>query len=210
MPKKKDVESPEKTVARILGNPRIKIIRGETRVLKELWNWPDNPNKMTQKEAEDLKYSLNKFGVVDEPVIEEGNMIIGGNHRAGAILEIMGPEYEIPVKVIIGLTHDEKIELGLALNGILGTNDPNQLKITIDMLQQPEELLHLGFDEEQFKDLDVDLSADWGKDVEEELFEAPRDITPKKPVKCPHCGEEFIPEKEKGAIGRKKFKKDVS
>lgn len=210
MPKKKDVETLEKTVARILGNPRIKIIRGETRVLKELWNWPDNPNKMTQKEAEDLKYSLNKFGVVDEPVIEEGNMIIGGNHRAGAILEIMGPEYEIPVKVIIGLTHDEKIELGLALNGIHGTNDPNQLKITIDMLQQPEELLHLGFDEEQFKDLDVDLSADWGKDTEEELFQAPRDITPKKPVKCPSCGHEFVPEKEKGSVGRKKFKKDVS
>ena len=72
---------------------RIKIRYGETRTLKDLWNWPDNPNKMTQKEAKDLKTSLKKFGVVDPPIIEEGNMIIGGNHRAGAILEILGQPF---------------------------------------------------------------------------------------------------------------------
>lgn len=176
---------------------RIKIRYGETRTLKDLWNWPDNPNKMTQKEAKDLKTSLKKFGVVDPPIIEEGNMIIGGNHRAGAILEIMGPDYEIPVTVITGLTHDEKIQLGLALIKIHGSPDSGKLKVIIDSLQTPDELLDLGFDVEDFKDLEVSLDVFTGK-TEADGFEVLEESKPRL-IKCPACGHEFTREKKSGS-----------
>lgn len=186
----------------------IKITHGETRKLTQLYAWKDNPNEMTEKEAKDLIYSVKTFGVVEPIVIDEEDMVIGGNHRCGAIMEVLGPDAEVPCTMISGLTKELKNKLGIALNKIHGSTNPDKLKSLIDSFEGPEELINLGFDEESLKDLDVDLTVDWGEKDQEYFFEAPREIK-KKPVKCPNCGHEFIPEKEKGNVGRDKYKDKV-
>ena len=176
---------------------RIKIKYGEYRRLNSLYNWPENPNKMTQKEAVDLKKSLKKFGVTDVPIIDESGMILGGNHRAGAIFDIMGPEYIIPVTVISGLTREEATQLALALNKIHGSPDSKLLKTLIDTLQEPDELLNLGFDVEDFKDLEVSLDVFTGK-TEADGFEVLEESKERK-IKCPKCGHEFTKERKEGS-----------
>jgi ParB-like chromosome segregation protein Spo0J len=187
---------------------QIKILYGQSRKITELYSWKDNPNEMTEKEARDLINSVKTFGVVEPIVIDEENMVIGGNHRCGAIMEVIGPDADVPCTVIEGLTKEQKNKLGLALNKIHGNTDDAKLKILIESFEEPEELIHLGFDEEGLMNIDIDLTSDWAKESEEPLFEAPREIQ-KKPVKCPQCGHEFIPEKEKGNVGRKKYKEKV-
>jgi ParB-like chromosome segregation protein Spo0J len=187
---------------------KLKIKYGEIRKLTQLFSWKDNPNEMNKKEAMDLIYSVKTYGVVEPIVIDEEDMVIGGNHRCGAIMEVLGPEADVPCTMISGLTKEQKNKLGIALNKIHGSTNPDKLKSLIDSFEAPEELMNLGFDEESLKDLDVDLTVEWSKNDQELFFEAPRDIK-KKPIKCPHCGEEFIPEKEKGNVGRDKYKDKV-
>ena len=91
----------------------------------------------------------------------------------------------------------EKIQLGLALNKIHGSPDSGKLKVIIDSLQTPDELLDLGFDVEDFKDLEVSLDVFTGK-TEADGFEVLEESKPRL-IKCPACGHEFTREKKSGS-----------
>jgi hypothetical protein len=111
----------------------------------DLKEWDENPNEMTPGEDAALKASLRMYGVVDPPVIDEGNMVIGGNHRLGKIIEVFGKDHKISCTRILGLTRDEKVNLALALNKIHGKNNPEKLRALILSLPKIDDLLYLGF-----------------------------------------------------------------
>lgn len=50
----------------------------EQRKVNELIPWEGNPRQMTEKQAQDLKKSLEKMNLMSIPVIDTDNKIISG------------------------------------------------------------------------------------------------------------------------------------
>ena len=101
-----------------------------------------NPRRMTSKQYEDLKNSLEKFGSVDPIIINSDNTVVGGHQRLRIIREL-GAEF-VPV-VRVNLSKEDEKELNIRLNKNTGEFD-------LDVLAN---------------NFEVDELKDWGfKDVE--------------------------------------------
>jgi hypothetical protein len=91
----------------------------EKRRIKDLVPYVANPRQITEKQAKDLKASLERFGVADPIIINTDNTIIGGHQRKKILETLMGvdPDYEIDVRVPDReLSIDEARELNVRLN----------------------------------------------------------------------------------------------
>jgi len=101
-----------------------------------------NPRRMTNKQYEDLKNSLEKFGLVDPIIINSDNTVVGGHQRL-RIMRELGAEF-VPV-VRVNLSKEDEKELNIRLNKNTGEFD-------LDVLAN---------------NFEVDELKDWGfKDVE--------------------------------------------
>ena len=101
-----------------------------------------NPRRMTNKQYEDLKNSLEKFGLVDPIIINADNTVVGGHQRL-RIMRELGAEL-VPV-VRVNLSKEDEKELNIRLNKNTGEFD-------LDVLAN---------------NFEVDELKDWGfKDVE--------------------------------------------
>lgn len=119
--------------------------RTERRKIRDLIPWEGNPRKISAKQAEQLKASLDRFGVAAIPVIDADGTIVGGHQRAAILMSEGRGDLEIDVRVPTRkLTDEEFAELNLRLNRNLGEWD-------FDMLANFSEdlLLSVGFDEEE-------------------------------------------------------------
>jgi ParB-like chromosome segregation protein Spo0J len=97
---------------------------------------------MTNKQYEDLKSSLEKFGLVDPIIINADNTVVGGHQRL-RIMRELGAEYVPTVRV--NLSKEDEKELNIRLNKNTGEFD-------LDVLAN---------------NFEVDELKDWGfKDVE--------------------------------------------
>jgi hypothetical protein len=103
-----------------------------------------NPRELTEKQHQDLKDSLKRFGVVDPVLVninpERHNIIIGGHQRT-RVWEELG-NTEIPC-VELDLTLDQEKELNVRLNKNTGQFDFDMLANYFDQ----DELIEWGFDE---------------------------------------------------------------
>ena len=72
-----------------------------------------NPRKMTNKQYEDLRNSLEKFGCVD-PIIKNADNTIVGGHQRVRIMRELGAEL-VPV-VRVNLSKEDEKELNIRLN----------------------------------------------------------------------------------------------
>lgn len=70
----------------------------EKRKLSELIEFDKNPRYLTDKQKDDLKKSLQKFGLAEIPAIDTDNTIIAGHQRTRILAEIEG-DIEIDVRV---------------------------------------------------------------------------------------------------------------
>jgi hypothetical protein len=125
----------------------------EKRKIKELVPYVSNPRQITDKQAKDLKESLDRFGVADPLVINTDNTIIGGHQRKKILETLMGvdPDYEIDVRVPEReLSIDESRELNIRLNKNMGEWDFEVLANNFDV----DDLLEWGFDDTE---LDINL-----------------------------------------------------
>lgn len=103
-----------------------------------------NPRNITEKQFEDLKTSIEKFGFI-QPVIvnsnpERLNTIVGGHQRV-RVAKKMGYK-EVPI-VYKSLSLEEEKELNIRLNKNVGNWDWEKLGNEFDM----EDLLSWGFSE---------------------------------------------------------------
>ena len=71
----------------------------ETRKVKDLIPYEFNPRKLTDDKKKKLKASLDKFDVVEIPVINTNNVIIAGHQRVVVLLELGRGEEIIDVRV---------------------------------------------------------------------------------------------------------------
>ena len=122
----------------------------EQRRIQDLVPWNKNPRRMTEKQASDLRTSLERLNLMSIPVIDADNTIISG-HQHMKIMQALGRGEEvIDVRVPNRkLTDDELKEANLRENKNLGEWDFDLLAENFE----PCELEMVGFSEEELKDI---------------------------------------------------------
>jgi DNA modification methylase len=117
--------------------------RNEKRKISELNPAEYNPRQLTDKQAQDLTNSLERFQLADPIVINKNNTIIGGHQRINILKAKHGNNgLEVDVRVPDRqLTDEEERELNVRLNKNLGEWDYDALA---------------NFDEEMLKDVGFD------------------------------------------------------
>ena len=134
-----------------------------------------NPRQLTKDQYQNLKDSIQRFGLVDPIIVNSNptrkNIIVGGHQRV-KVAKDMKIEY-VPV-LEVDLTYDKERELNIRLNANTGEWDTDVLANMFDM----EELQDWGFDDIDLKMFDVKLD-----DKEQ----------PKKDkmIECPQCNFKF-------------------
>jgi ParB/RepB/Spo0J family partition protein len=150
----------------------------KTSVLKEA---EYNPRQMTKKQAEDLKASIKKFGLVDPIIVNKHprreDIVIGGHQRL-KIAAQLGID-TVPV-LYLDLDEEQEKELNLRLNKNTGEWDFDALSAFDSNL-----LLTIGFsDEELISIFQLDLKEEDPKEKEvDENIETDN--------RCPKCGYEW-------------------
>ena len=110
-----------------------------------------NPRQLSQRQYQNLRNSIQRFGLVDPILInvnkDRKNIIIGGHQRVNIakVLEIK----KVPC-VELDLTLEQERELNIRLNQNTGDWDFDVLADNFDL----DELMEFGFEE---KDLKLDL-----------------------------------------------------
>jgi hypothetical protein len=107
-----------------------------------------NPRQITKRQYEDLKKSLEKFGLVDPIIINSDNTVIGGHQRLRIVTELGATE--VPT-VRLNLSKEDERELNIRLNKNTGEFNLDLLANHFDM----EELKDWGF-----KDIEFGLNID--------------------------------------------------
>lgn len=157
----------------------------EQRKLSELKAWDHNPRHLTPRQEEKLTESIRRFGQVIPYSIGPDNQIYDGHQRKHVMkmMEEYGQDCIVDVRVSEReLTDDERRELVIRLHENTGDWNFDELANLYDF----EELGDWGFNE---KLLDYFMNPTFEPVSEDEQ---PR-LDQKKPVKCPHCGKEFVP-----------------
>jgi ParB-like chromosome segregation protein Spo0J len=117
----------------------------ERRKVKDLIPYYKNPRQLSEIQAAHLSESLDKFGLIDRPCINQNGTIIGGHQRITILNKL--PEEEIEVMVPSRLLNNSEVEeLNIRLNKNTGEFDydvlANEWEIT-DLIQwgfEPSEL----------------------------------------------------------------------
>jgi len=60
----------------------------ETRPIEELTPHHKNPRKLSKHDAEHLQSSMERFGVIDKPIINPDGKIIGGHQRLAILAKM--------------------------------------------------------------------------------------------------------------------------
>jgi hypothetical protein len=116
----------------------------ERRRIEDLIEYPKNPRSLTTKQFDQLKKSLKKFGLTNEPIINTDGTVIGGHQRL-RVLAHFGFEWvdvKIPSRT---LTDREVEELNIRHNKNGGDWDAEKLGNEWD----PRDLIEWGFTEEE-------------------------------------------------------------
>lgn len=141
----------------------------EKRKADDLVPNPDNPRRMTERQQEELRRSLEKFNLAEVPAVNTDNRIVAGHMRV-ATLKLLGRgKEEIDVRVPNRpLTEKEYKEYLLRSNQNRGEFDWELLAKNFEV----EELIGAGFGEElSFMFDDVTTLSEDGFDLEKALRE---------------------------------------
>lgn len=144
----------------------------EKRSIASLKDHPRNPRKLSKHDGEHLKKSIQKFGVIDKPVITPEGLIIGGHQRKNILKQLKLKEVDcwVPDR---DLTEEEVDELCIRLNKNVGTWSYEELANSWDV----GKLLEWGF---TMKEFEMDSSEIVDSKDEEDLVD--------NETKCPACG----------------------
>lgn len=168
----------------------------DTRKLSDLVPWEHNPKRMTKKQAEGLRLSIERFGFAVPFLVSPDGDIYDGHQRQalmGAIKQY-GPDAVVDVRVSSRpLDDDERRELVVRLK-------QNQAGWDFEMLPnlyEREELLEWGFEPEElgmFPDEpagdDPGAQVDRAAELREKWGVKTGDLWGMgKYTKCPKCGK---------------------
>jgi ParB-like chromosome segregation protein Spo0J len=154
----------------------------EKRKIKDLIPYVANPRQITEKQAQDLKASLERFGVADPIIINTDNTIIGGHQRKKILETLMNtdPDFEIDVRVPDReLSIDEARELNVRLNKNVAEWNFDTLANNFEL----DDLLDWGFEKSE-----LDLEMYYAPKFDEYDESIADDV---EMIECPNCGHHF-------------------
>ena len=148
----------------------------ETRSISGLKPHPRNPRQLSKHDHEHLSKSLDKFGLIDKPIINPDGCIIGGHQRVRVLQDSGITEVEcwVPNKA---LADKEVDELCIRLNKNTGTFD-------FDILANQWEVDDL----QEYGFLDFEIGLDGCADIDDDEEDAKPKI---KILECPECKAHF-------------------
>lgn len=141
----------------------------EKRKLKDLKDYAKNPRTMTKDQEAHLSASIEKFGLIDKPIVNLDGTLIGGHQRKRVLKKLGLKEVDcyVPDRQ---LDEKEVEELNIRLNRG-GSFDYDKLVNEYDI----SDLAAWGFSASDF-DLNLDLHDDKAEE-------------PQGHHKCPTCGK---------------------
>jgi ParB-like chromosome segregation protein Spo0J len=139
--------------------------------IRDLKPHPHNPRKLSKYDYEHLQKSLDKFGLIDKPIINSDGTIIGGHQRVAMLKRRGAKEIECWLPKI-ALTPKEADELTIRLNANHGAFD--------------YDILANDFDEDELREWGMDDIALGLDDLPQQ---EPEDEKEEK--KCPMCGKKI-------------------
>ena len=135
-----------------------------------------NPRQLTKDQHQHLKDSIQRFGLVDPILVnkhkDRKDIIIGGHQRVRVAKDL--DIDKIPC-IELSLTYEKERELNVRLNKNTGEWDMDNLANMFDM----EELVDWGFEENDLKIFDDEISLDDKQPKRDNLIE------------CPECNFKF-------------------
>lgn len=144
--------------------------------LSDLREYEKNARLLTVDQYDQLCTSIDKFGLIDKPIITPDGMIIGGHQRLKALEDLGYAQVEcwVPDR---DLTDKEIEELNIRLNRNHGEFDFEMLANSFDV----DDLVMWGFSDLEFNSCAEDIGSSDEEKTED-----------KKQCKlCPNCGHEF-------------------
>jgi hypothetical protein len=66
----------------------------EKRKLSQLIDYSKNPRRMTKEQADHLQKSIDRFGLIDKPILNQDNVIIAGHQRKNLLKKMKVKEVE--------------------------------------------------------------------------------------------------------------------
>lgn len=149
----------------------------EVLAIKDLKEHAKNPRQISKEQYAHLENLIDKFGLIDKPIVNKDWTIIGGHQRIRILKKMKAKTVEcwVPERL---LEEEEIDHLCIGLN-------LNQGEWDFDILAnewEPLDLLKYGFTEKQL--LDCCGSAD-------EVLAEDNEEKKKKQTTCPQCGHEF-------------------
>lgn len=143
--------------------------------IKHLKEHPKNPRQIGKEQFERLGNLIEKFGLIDKPIVNADYRIIGGHQRIKYLKRQKAKNVECWVADRL-LDEKEVEELMIGVNKIHGQFDFDKLANEFDAL----DLLNWGFSEKEL--------LDTCKEAEEILDGIQNEEKKKKPKLCPNCG----------------------
>ena len=143
--------------------------------LKDLKPHPNNPRFISKDQSRLLEEMIDKFGLIDKPIVNIDFTIIGGHQRIKILKKMKKKEVEcwVPDRF---LTEEEVNRLCIGLNRNQGEFDYDILANSFDVI----DLINWGFSED-------DLLGNFENLIEETEEKQEKN----KKVTCPSCGHEF-------------------
>lgn len=159
------------------------------RKVKDLIPYEYNPRTITDEDKAKLRKSLEKFNLVEIPVIDADDVVIAGHQRIVVLFELERGEDEIDVRIPNRkLTEDEFQEYNLRSNILNGDWDFEKIQEFFDNIDLEDIGFDLG-DFDEFIDQQISEATEEEQDFEPEL--------PKTPVSI--LGDEYeLCSKQKG------------
>lgn len=139
--------------------------------IRDLKPHPRNPRKLSKHDYEHLQKSLDKFGLIDKPIINTDDMIIGGHQRVAVLKKSGAKEVECWMPKAT-LSEKEIDELCIRLNANHGSFNYDELANLFEL----DDLREWGLD-------DIALGLDDLPPLETEEKQ--------EETKCPTCGKKM-------------------
>jgi DNA modification methylase len=108
----------------------------EPRKISELQNWEDNPREISEEEFVRLQEHIRRLGVYKPLLINQNNVVLGGNMRLRALKDL-GIE-EAMCSIVLTDNTQQMIEYALSDNDQMGTTDEDKLAelVTLNPIKQ--------------------------------------------------------------------------
>ncbi len=153
----------------------------EMRNVAQLQGWDENPRTITKDEFKRLKEHIKRLGVYKPLLINQSNLVLGGNQRLQALKDL-GVE-EVMCAVVLTDNKHQMIEYALSDNEQMGVTDKQKLAELVTINPVKTELFAVSTG--TLKPLQAIVDA---------VSPSGRDNTPVSvKYQCPECGHENDP-----------------